>query len=303
MANLDEAAGRALDTVNGLLAAAEDTRARLVEMRERIEQTSQRIDGEWSMIRERARVFLEQTITEDQQVVAAVAEANRGLDTLRSAFGHLEEEAPVEMATTREEFDLLAEAVGSIEPQLDGALEEAEAVEAALSAKVDHVQTEIEGALTEASELLADALLAELKQLETEAEQETIELNAYFASQSLPALTTKSQELYDQLVQAEEDMRLALETAGADSEAVTETALRECEQRYDDELTDLDRLSASLEEALGDLRDFVDEGLEGIDDRKDRWDDSIRGAQGSLKEALEALRELEDYLRRFAFMR
>jgi chromosome segregation ATPase len=301
--NLDESAARALDTVTGLLAAADHARTEVVSVHEKVEHISERIEAEWSLVRERARALLEHVVNEDQQLVAAVAESNRALDELRSVFDQLEEEAPAEMAEAQDEFDELAETVGNVEPLLAEAMEESETIEASLQAKVDEVEAELNRATSQAEELLAQVLLGELKELEAEAERETVELNAYFAGQCLPAIAAKSQELYELLVQVEEDVRLALTAAGDDTEAMTEQTMRDATVRYDEELEDLDGLGKNVERALGELRDFVEAGMERVEDHNDRWNEGIRNSQRGLKEAFEALKEIEDYLRRFAFMR
>jgi len=301
--NLDESAARALDTVTGLLAAADHARTQVASMHEKVEHISERIEAEWSLVRERARAFLEHVVTEDQQLVAATVETNRALDGLRSVFDRLEQEAPAEIGETQDEFDELAETVGNIEPQLAEAMEESEGIEASLRAKIDEVEAEMSEALSHAEELLAQVLLGELRELEAEAERETIELNAYFAGQCLPAIAAKSQELYEQLVQVEEDVRVALTTAGDDTESMTEETLKDATARYDEELEDLDDLGKNVERALGDLREFVEAGLERVEDHADRWNEGVRNSQRGLKEAVEALKEIEDYLRRFAFMR
>ena len=303
MANLDEAAARALDTVTGLMAAADHARTEVAATHEKVEQISERIDAEWSLVRERARSFLEHVVNEDQQLVAAVVEANRALDGLRTAFDQLEDEAPAQLAETQDEFDELAESVAGVEPLLEAAMEESESIEASLQAKVDEVEAELSQAMSHAEELLAQVFLGELKELEVEAERETIELNAYFADQCLPTIAARSQELYEQLVQAEEEVRLTLTAAGDETEATTESVLRDTTVQYDQELEDLDDLGRNVERALGDLREFVEDGLEKVEDRNDRWNEGIRNSQRGLKEAFEALKELEDYLRRFAFMR
>jgi chromosome segregation ATPase len=207
------------------------------------------------------------------------------------------------MTEAQDEFDELAETVGSVEPLLAEAMEESETIEASLQAKVDEVEAELNQAMSQAEELLAQVLLGELKELEAEAERETVELNAYFAGQCLPTIAAKSQELYEQLVQVEEEVRLALTAAGDDTEAMTEQTIRDATVRYDEELEDLDGLGKNVERALGDLRDFVEAGMERVEDRNERWNEGIRNSQRGLKEAFEALKEIEDYLRRFAFMR
>jgi hypothetical protein len=299
--DLDQAAEQALSAMNALYATTEAARARFVDLRDYLATSGERLESEWTVLRERANHFQQQAASEAQLLAAGQASAQHSLETLHDATGHLLETVPPEVQATHGGFEEMAARVDALESETTRVVEESDEAEASLQARLEEVEADLGAALAEADDLLRSALASELKEFEQAVESETVHISAYFAGECLPTLSAKAQELYNVLVQADEDVRAALEAAAQACEESSEVALRECAAEYDAELSRIGRLGDTMEDLLKDLRDFIDDGRERLEDRQERWADRTKDTRESLREALDKLKELEDHLARHGF--
>lgn len=303
MTDLDQAAEQALQAMNALYATSEAARARFSDLRDWLATAGERLEADWSVLRERANHFQQQAVSEAQLLAAGQSAVQRSLEELHGATGQVLDQVPPEVQATHGGFEEMASRVDALETETTRAVEQSDEAEAALQARLEEVETDLGAALAEADDLLHSALVAELKEFEEAVHSETLHLAAYFTHQCLPALHAKAQELYDTLVQADEDVRNALEAAAQSCEESAEAALRECSNHYDAQLSQIGRLGDTMEDLLKDLRDFVDDGREKLEDRQERWDDRAKDTRESLRDALEKLREFEEHLARFGVHR
>lgn len=299
----EDSSARALDVLNGLLAAAEQGRAQMLDMRDRVLAATERVEADWALLRERARAFLEQATTQEQQLVALKTEAGQAADTLRAGIDELEHAGEDDARATQAEFDELAGDIEEDGEKLASVLAEADTAEQALTDGLREVETELADVMTEADQLLRGTLVADVRHVEQEVERAAIELSAYLTGQCVPALVQKAYDLYTFLTQAETEVRATLEASLEANEGAAEAVLRECSDGYADTLSDLGRLGGALEELIDDLREFIEDGRETVGDRKQRWDEVVRRSRDMLREAVESLREVEQYLARFSFGR
>jgi uncharacterized protein YukE len=296
MSTIDEASARALQAVTALFATAEAARGRFADLREQIGEASQRMEADWTLLRERAGHFQQQAAGESQTMAAGQAQVGRALETLHGAAAQVLDEVPPEIEATHGGFEEIARRVDSMEGETVAAVHEADEAEAALLARTEEVESELSAALLTAETLLRSDLAEDLRQFEQAVETETVQVTAYLAGDCLPALSDKARELYDVLVQADTDVRAAVEAATQACEESADAAVRECAASYDQRLSDTATLGRALEGMLGDLRDFIDDGRERLDDRQDRWNEQAREAREVLREALDRLKELDEYL-------
>lgn len=299
----EESSAQALVVLNGLLAAADDGRAQMNDMRDRMLAATARIDSDWVLLRERARTFLEQAAGQEHQLVALKIEAARAGEALREKLGHLEDETTADARLTQGEMETLAGVTEETGDKVQGVLQAAEAAETALETGLRDVEAELAQVMSEADELLRSTVTTELRAMEQEVERAAIELSAYFSGQCVPAMEQKAYDLSTFLAQAEASVRLTLEATLESNEGAAESVLRECLGTYHDTMQELSHLGSSLEEVLDELRDFIEDGRERLDDRKERWDDSVRRGREGLRDALESLRAVEHYLARYTFGR
>lgn len=301
MTDLDEATGQALNAVNALYATTEAARARFADLRDWLATAGERLESEWSVLRERANHFQQQAGSEAQLLAAGQTAVQQALEALHGATDQVRDEVPPEVQATHGGFEEMATRVDALETETVHVLEQSDEAEAALQARLEEVETELGAALSEADDLLHGGLLEEIREFERAIESETVHLAAYFTGECLPALAAKAQELYDVLVQADEDVRAALDAAATTCEESAELALRDCAASYDSELSQIGRLGDSMEDLLKDLRDFIDDGRDRLEDRQERWEDQARDTRESLRDALEKLKELQDHLARHGF--
>ncbi len=299
----EDAAVRALEVVSALLTTAEEGRVQILDMRERIVANTTRFELDFTVLRERARAFLEQASAQEHQLVALKAETARAVETLEERVEHLEQQAAEDAAATQSEMDDLAEETDEDGQRVEASLDAAEAAATVLGTGLRDVEADLAAAVSEAEELLKGVLAAEMRAIEQEVEREAIELSAYFTGQCIPAIEQKAYDLYTFLRQAEEDVRMALESALEANESAADTVLRDVSGAYDDTLDDVERLGSALEELMVELREFVDDGRQRVEDRKRRWDEATRRGRDGLREALESLTEVERFLARFSFGR
>lgn len=301
MSDLDQAAEQALAAMNALYASAEAARARFADLRDYLNTTGERMESEWAVLRERANHFQQQAGSEAQLLAAGQSGVQQALAALHGATGQVLEEIPPEVQATHGGFEEMAGRVDTLESETTRVIEHSEEAEASLQARLEEVETGLRAALGEADDLLHGALVEEIKEFEQAIEIETAHLSAYFAGECLPALGAKAQELYDVLVQADEDVRAALDAAATSCEESAELALRDCSAHYDAHLSQIGRLGDTMEDLLKDLRDFIDDGRDRLQDRQERWQDRAKDTRESLREALDRLRELQEHLARHGF--
>ena len=299
MSTIDEASDRALTAVNALFATAEAARARFADLRDRVAAAAERMDVDWTLLRERASHFQQQAAGESQTMAAVEAQVQRALETLEGAAAQVLDEVPPEIEATHGGFEAIARRVDEVETETVEAVHEADEAEAALLARTEEVEAELSAALAAADQLLRSELAEELSAFEASVEQETVQVTGYLAGECLSALEGKARELYEVLVQADTDLRAAVEAATQACEESADAAVRECGESYDRRLSEAESVGRALEGLLEDLRDFVDDGRDRLDDRQDRWNEQAREAREVLREALDRLKELEDHIAHF----
>jgi hypothetical protein len=287
--------------MNALYASTEAARARFADLREWLAAQGERLESEWAVLRERANHFQQQAGSEAQTLAAAQSGVEQALSALHGAAGHVLDEVPPEVQATHGGFEEMAARVDALEAETTRVVEQADAADAALDARLEEVETELTAALADADALLRSELAGDIKEFEEAVASETVHIAAYFADECVPALAAKAQELYDVLVQADEDVRAALDAAATSVEESAELALRDCAGNYDAQLSQIGRLGDTMEDLLKDLRDFIDDGRDRLEDRQERWEDQARDTRESLREALEKLKELQDHLARHGF--
>jgi hypothetical protein len=301
VADLDQAAEQALAAMNALYAATEAARARFADLRDWLATAGERLESDWAVLRERASHFQQQAGSEAQLLAAGQSSAQQSLQALHGATGQVLDEVPPEVQATHGGFEEMAARVDALETETTRVVEQSEAAESGLLARLEEVEAELGSALADADDLLHSALLEEIQEFQRAIESETVHLGAYFTGECMPALAAKAQELYDVLVQADEDVRSALDAAATTCEESAELALRDCSASYDAQLSQVGRLGDTMEDLLKDLRDFIDDGRERLEDRQERWADRARDTRDSLREALDKLKELQDHLARHGF--
>jgi hypothetical protein len=297
----EESSARALEVLGALVTTADQGRAQMLDVRDRILAATERFEGDWALLRERARTFLEQSAAQEQQLVALRTDAGRAADALRGRVQELDEQGDEDSRTTQAEFDELAADTEEDGEKLAAVFAEAEEAEEALTAGLRDVEAELAEVMGEADQLLRGTLAADARHVEQEVERGAIELSAFLTGQCVPALVQKAYDLYTFLVQAEGEIRSTLDASLEANESAAESVLRECGDAYDDTLSELSRLGSALEELLDDVREFVEDRRDTLGERKQRWDEALRRGRDGLREAIESLREAEQYLSRFSF--
>ncbi|HEX6736800.1 MAG TPA: hypothetical protein VF310_00875 [Vicinamibacteria bacterium] len=302
MNEFERAAQEAHQALGTLLASAEDARARFVELRSQVAAASQRFDAHWTAVTERALHYLEQVGREEDQLTASREETRQGLVQLRHGLDEVREQAPQEVEHTRADFEEAAGELANREPELTHALETADEADHALANRLDLVQSELDHAVAGTEELLTRTAV-EMEHFEQEIERRVLQLNAYVSGECLPAVMSRAQALYQRLVQAEHEVRVTLESALEATETATDRALRACRDGYGDALAEVGRLGQALDEALFDVKVFIDGGRAKLQDRRERWDDSVKDTRERLRDAMQHLKEVEAYLSHFSFGR
>ena len=199
-------------------------------------------------------------------------------------------------------FEEMAARVDALETETARVVEQADEAEAALQARLEEVETDLSAAPGRRRRPAALGAAAELKEFEQRDRERDRPPGRLLRGRVPAGARAKSQELYEVLVQADEDVRDGAGIRGHQvCEESSERALRECAASYDAELGQIGRLGDSMEDLLKDLRDFVDDGRERLEDRQERWEDRAKDTRESLRDALDKLKELQDHLARHGF--
>ncbi len=303
MASLDDAARNALQNADSLLASVEHVHARYAEIRDRVTQAQARLDSDWTTIRERTRAFLDHVVAETQRVGAAKATVHGALTGLRGGLADLHSEASRGVEQTRASFDDLAAELGEIEDHMTAVLAEADDAETSLRSRVEVAQTEVEETMAESFGLVRGALVDEVTEAQEEIENDAVELAAFISGECAAAIAARSRELFDQLVETEQELRSALEDAASATEDAANRTLSTCADTFEIEMRDLEDVASSVTDLLSDLEDAVADGRRRLEDRRDRWEDAVRRTREDLREAADLLKDVEAYLHRFGFAR
>jgi hypothetical protein len=298
----ERSAQQAHQAVGALLASAEEARARFAEVRNQIATATTRFDAHWTAVTERALHYLEQAGREEDQLLATREETRQGLNQLRHGLEEVREHGPQEVQHAQADFDETAGQLAQREPELANAVEHADDAERSLAGRLDAVQSELDQAVTGTEEVLTRTAL-EMEHFEQEIERRVVQLNAYVAGECLPAVTNRAQALYQRLVQAEHEVRVTLEATLEATESAADRALRDCRDGFGDALSEVTRLGQALDEALFDVKVFIDGGRAKLQDRRERWDESVSATRDRLRDALQHLKEVEAYLSHFSFGR
>jgi hypothetical protein len=117
------------------------------------------------------------------------------------------------------------------------------------------------------------------------------------------AVDDAARELFDRLVQAEDQLRQAFEAAAAGAESAAEAAQQACGQGYEDVLARIEQEGETVADALAGVRDFVESGHQRLEAAQERCQDGYRDTTLSAREARQAVRDLEETLSRHGFVR
>lgn len=300
MDDFDESARRAQSTVESLLLGAEQARQRLAEVRVQVANASDHFETHWASVLERAHRYLDQVAREEEQLTASREEARQALTGLRSALEDVHEHGPQEVEQAQADFDEAAANVAQREPEIRTALDNSHEAEESLVRRLEEVQSDLDTAVAGTETLLAQAT-AEMGAFQQELEHRVVQLNAYLNGVCLPTVTDRAQALYQRMVQAEHEVRTTLESALDSTEGSADRALRDCRDGFGDTLSDVRQLSETLEKVMFDVKLFVDKGRAKLLDDKEHWDEKVRTTREGLRESLELLKEVQDYLGRFSF--
>jgi len=301
VADLDETAREAIETVGDLLAAADRAQARFAHIRDQVTQAQARLDHEWEALRERTQAFLERAALEGRQLGAAKTAAQGALGGLRTSLDDLHGEVGRELTETQASLDTMGPDLEEIEAGMEGALDEADEAEESLRTRLSAVQVEVDEVVAETEGLLRGALVDELRETQQEVEREAVELTATITGEFVVAIEARSRELFEQLVETEAEIRAVLDQASEATEDATNRALKACSDGFEQELTRLEGNGATLEKLLDDLEDTVSDGRKRLEDRQSRWSDVVRRTREDLREAQDLLKEVEAALHRFGF--
>ena len=85
MTDLDQAAEQALAAMNALYATSEAARARFADLRDYMVTAGERLEAEWTALRERANHFQQQAANEAQLLAAGQAKVQSALEGLHGA--------------------------------------------------------------------------------------------------------------------------------------------------------------------------------------------------------------------------
>jgi hypothetical protein len=302
VADLDQAATRALQAAQEMLRAADEAQAGLALVRERVAETAARLDGEWARLLEVGRELLEQATAEERDLPAARAESVAALDQLGRTAQQLVQEAAHEAEETRVALEASLGRVETLPAEALRLADESEAAEQAVRDRLEAIETELGQALAETEQLLQEAWTAELRDLGAEVERATSALAACVEAECLPTVTAHSRALFDRLVATEDELRSTLERTATATETATEEALRACAGGFDEALAELRRAGSDTGDHLDHLRASLDGQVDDFGSTKDRWDELLRATLTGLREARDALRQLEDMLHQFSFV-
>ncbi|HEY7409105.1 MAG TPA: hypothetical protein VII13_00070 [Vicinamibacteria bacterium] len=301
--DLDSAAVEALTVARGALAAADEALAAFGALRERVTRTDALLEAAWLRVRERATAFLVLAEDNAREIGAARGEAVAALGDLGAGLVALRDGGAREIDETRAEMEVLGTRVDAVPDEVNALVTAAEEADRRVQARLQALQQNVGTALARTEDTLRADLVQEMKRVEDEVERVTLALQDYVESECMPAVAARSQELYQQLVQVDEELRAALEAAAQDTENTTEDVLRVCNESYNDTLGEMVDLAAEIERLLDGLRGGVEDGMDTFEDHGDRWDGAAKAAERSLKEARDTLKEVEELLSRYSFVR
>ena len=302
MADLDQAATRALQAAQEMLRAADEAQAGLGLVRERLAEASARMDGDWMRLLEVGRELLEQATAEERDLPAARAESVAALEALGRTGQQLVREAAHEAEETRAALEGSLGRVETLPAEALRLADEGDAAEQAVRDRLEAIETELGQALSETEQLLQEAWTGELRDLGAEVERVTSALAVCVEAECLPAVAAHSRALFDRLVATEDELRSTLERTASATEAATEEGLRACAGGFDEALAELRRAGSDTGDRLDRLRASLDGQVDDFGSAKDRWDELLRATLAGLREARDALRQLEDTLHQFSFV-
>jgi DNA repair exonuclease SbcCD ATPase subunit len=298
--DFDESARRAQSTVESLLMGAEQASQRLADVRAQVVSASDRFETHWVSVLERAHRYLDQVAREEEQLTASREDARQALTGLRAALEDVHEHGPHEVDEAQADFDEAAANVAQREPDIRAALDDSHGAEASLVHRLEEVQSDLDTAVAGTEALLAQAT-EEMGAFQQELEHRVVQLNAYLNGVCLPTVRGRAQALYQRLVQAETEVRTTLESSLDATEGSADRALRDCRDGFGDALSDVRQLSETLEKVMFEVKVFVDKGRAKLLDDKDHWDERVRSTREGLRESLELMKEVQDYLGRYSF--
>ena len=302
MEDLEAAAARALDEARAISAEADQARVQVAAARAAVRELAQRLEAGWSSLFARGQALLDAADAGERELAAQQAPVEDALEQMHGAVVALVSAALDEGRLTRREYEELAARAEAIAPELAAAVASAEDAEAALQERLAELRTGLEQAAAEVEQELQVDLGGQLKAFEIEAERAAAQVVAAL-DECLMAVEDCGRELFDQLVRTEDDLRAALDAAAAGADAAAEQSQHACAEGHEDVLARLEHQAEALAAALSSLQAFVGRGHDELESAQERCQDAFRDTGQSLREARQAVRDLEEMLSRFSFVR
>jgi hypothetical protein len=300
--DLETAAARVLGEARGLQSATDEVRAQIAGARAALAEASRRLDGGWASLLAGAQALLDGAEAGERELSAALPALDAALEERAATVDGLVAGAREETGATRHELEDLAERAEALAPELVGALAAADEAEAALRERIALLRGDLEQAVADVERELQVELAAELKAFESEVERSAAQVQVTL-DECLSAVDEAARELFERLVQAEDQLRQVLEAAAAGAETAAEAAQQACGEGYEGVLARLERDGGTLTDALAELRGFLEVGHQQLATAQERCQDGYRDTTQSAREARQALRDLEEALSRYGFVR
>ncbi len=313
MANLDDAARQALDDLLALGSDLEETEDRLDDLRQELVRTEERLDGDWSDLRQRLEGLLARADQRLHLVREGGASTEAAIDRLKDAaqplageiqalleraqgglaeFGHWCEERNAELEAKAGELTAATEAAGreaqESEEQIAAVQAEAHDLLQRFSLELSsfHVQgggatAAGDGPPTERYRAIREAYLERLQ----------------------PRIEEQVHGLLEQIREAREKLEAGLE----ESAQLTEDALGQAEAELQDEhqhfLEELKQKVEAAREAILGFTQQVEQQGEGVDEERESTAVHGRDVHERLSGAEQTVSEVLELLSRFSFVR
>jgi chromosome segregation ATPase len=302
MENLEVAVKEALGKVEGLLGDLEATERGIKAIQEDLVRDTAALESQWTDVAGRLRELASGLDTEIGMVLEESRVTVDSCGQLAEVCERLDKDVGLEADAIEREQEALGDRLGSLELDLEQALEVSEQESASLLPRLESAQSELLGMLEALGSTIEGGLLGELSAFEAELGH----LEDAVSQELLPGLgvtlAARLASFLDRADAAEHRVARAVEAAGVKIQAATRSALDAWTASHADVEHQLDGLGAALQSGLRDLGAFTDDQARHVSRERESTSAALREAQDSMEEALAAISDTEETLRRHGFL-
>ena len=301
-ADLEDAAGKALDAVRALHERVAEAHRTLESVQQRIERVAPELKEDWTELAEAAQELITRAQEDLSRLEDFGEEASQAAGVLGQELGVYKERLVRDARASTDDSTRLREAVAQSAPPLRTLVDGLGERTRAFSERAAELKEQLAQAVAETREFLQETAVQALSDMQEQVRTRAQEIVQGVIAESEQAIQDKYAEFEAELAQAEGILQTAYGDATSHVEAVVEFSISECREAHDQALADLTAMTAVLHDTMRRLEQAITDRRVALEQAATEMDGGLGGTQDGLDFMEAALNGVKELMASFAFL-